>query len=160
MRTAFRSSEARGVPPGGGAMRACSAAAIALGCGSLLGCASGAAERRTDEVAAPQMSSADQAVQVDRLDEINRICQRKAGIAVPRCWNDEYMRTGKKFEAQVTLMIVVSAGGQAEDVKIIGSTTSSKELQKCITDEARGWAYPEGKVSAHVNCSFFLRSSM
>lgn len=123
------------------------------------GCASGSAERRP-QAAAPEQSSADQSIQLDRIDEINRLCQRKAGIAVPRCWNDEYQRTGKKFEAQVTLMIVVNAAGTAEDVKVIGSTAKSKELEACLMDQARTWSYPEGKVSVPVNCSFFLRSSM
>src|SRR4051794_39956379 len=99
-----------------------------LGFPLLLGaCASGPAERRAEGQAVPAMSSGDQSMQVDRIDEINRLCQRKAGIAVPRCWNDEYMRTGKKFEAQVTLMIVIDAGGRAEDVKVIGST-ATKDL--------------------------------
>ncbi|MCS6915028.1 MAG: AgmX/PglI C-terminal domain-containing protein [Myxococcales bacterium] len=134
---------------------------LLLGSGLLLhACASGSASRRNQGSAGEATSDEQQAIQQDRIDEITRLCARKANTAVVRCWNEEYMRTGKKFEAHVTLMIVVSPAGTAEQVRVVASTSKSKDLQECLIQEARSWSYPEGKVSAPVNCSFFLRSSM
>lgn len=123
-------------------------------------CASGSASKRGQGAAGDTASDEQQAIHQDRIDEITRLCARKANTAVVRCWNDEYMRTGKKFEAHVTLMIVVSPAGTAEQVRVVSSTARSRELEECLVQEARSWSYPEGKVSAPVNCSFFLRSSM
>lgn len=124
------------------------------------GCSGGAAEKPAAASSADQIAQ-QQAIQPDRIEEIRRICTRKAGSAVPRCWSSEYDRThNRKYTAQVTLMIVVAPEGQATDVQVIAREGTTPELEKCLIDEARAWTYPSGSVPAPVNCSFFLQSSM
>lgn len=122
-------------------------------------CGGGASQPRV-EPAQREVMSSEVAADPERLDEIQRLCNRKAGTAVPSCWNDEYMRTRKKFEAQITLMLQINPAGRADEVRIVSTSTQSKELLECLVREAKGWSYPEGKVPIFVNCSFFLRSSM
>jgi TonB family protein len=70
------------------------------------------------------------------------------------------MRTRKKFEAQVSLLIVVAPDGKAQEVKVVSSSAKSRDLETCLVEAARSWSYPEGKVAAPVHCSFYLKSSM
>lgn len=124
-------------------------------------CGGGAASQpRVEPAQREVMSSEGGEADSERMDEIQRLCNRKAGTAVPSCWNDEYMRTRKKFEAQITLMLQINPGGRADEVRVVSTSTQSKELLDCLVREAKGWSYPEGKTPLFVNCSFFLRSSM
>ncbi len=128
----------------------------------LSGCAGAAGEKAATATATNDETMAQQqAIQPDRIDEIRRICMRKANSAVPACWSREYERThNQKMTAQVTLQIVVAPGGTAQEVRVIAEKGGSKELDQCLVDEAKSWTYPEGTMPAPVECTFFLQSSM
>lgn len=139
---------------------------------SLVGCSAGTQEARpsgqggsvggaavtAEGGGAPAPAGTDE---IDRMEEVRRVCARKASSAMARCWNQEFERTrNRKLEAQVEVLIMVSPGGTAESVKVIGNAGGSKELEACVAEEVRGWTYPEGRTATPVNCRFFLRSTM
>lgn len=120
-----------------------------------------ASQDPTEAAAAAAAASISAPDENDRMDAVRRVCARKANSSMPRCWNAEYERThNRKIEAQVEVLIVVSPGGTAEDVKVIGNQGSSAEMTACVAEEVRSWTYPEGTRSTPVNCRFVLRSTM
>lgn len=135
----------------------------------MLSCAGGGAVTQRREPATPaeaEQQQIQQGVQQERVEEIERICSRKAASTVPRCWALEYEAAkdkvaARKLEAQITLMIIVAPDGRAQEIKVVGrSGGGGKSLEDCLVEEARSWGYPEGKVAAPVYCSFYLKSSM
>src|SRR5215210_7693601 len=87
----------------------------------MLSCAEGAAVQRSRPVSAAEseQQQVQMGVQQDRMDEIQRICSRKASSTIPRCWAVDYERApdklaARKIEAQITLMIMVGPDGRAQ----------------------------------------------
>lgn len=130
-------------------------------------CSTGAQETRPPATGAATSaaegatSSATGTEDTDRMEEVRRVCSRKAASAMSRCWNQEFERThNRKMEASIEVLIMVTPGGTAESVKVIGNAGGSKELAGCVAEEAQSWTYPEGKNATPVNCRFLLRSTM
>jgi outer membrane biosynthesis protein TonB len=94
----------------------------------------------------------------ERAEAIRRVCNRKAGTDLGRCWSDEAGRKqDPKFEARVNLTITVSPGGSATDVKVLNPSSELRTLEQCIVDSAKSWTYPTGQTEVPVQCGFYLR---
>ena len=59
------------------------------------------------------------------------------------CYNKEVERTGKKFEGNLTLSIVVQPGGKANPVKITESSVKSPEMEACVIEDVKSWEWPD-----------------
>lgn len=94
----------------------------------------------------------------ERAEAIRRVCNRKAGTELGRCWSDEAgRRKDPKFEARITVEITVSPGGSATAVKVLNPSSDQRTLEQCIIDSAMSWSYPDGQTEVPVQCPFFLR---
>jgi len=87
-------------------------------------------------------------VTAEQNDAIDALFRRKAP-ALQRCWQEEYERTqNRKVEGDLSLQMVISTGGKANDVKVLTSTINSPPIEKCVVAEVTGWSFPEGPGTA------------
>jgi hypothetical protein len=112
------------------------------------GCAESTAQQRAPASGAQAVESEQStvdpsAVSQEKLDELNQFFYRKMGPLQYRCYNDEVERTHKKYEGNLSLSLIVRPGGRATDVKVIGSTLNSPEIERCVVDEIKQWGWPD-----------------
>lgn len=99
----------------------------------------------------------------ERGEEVRKVCSRKASTSsdMSRCWMQEAERRGgKKFEAEVRVMLYVSPEGKATEVTVLNPNAEMSSLEACIVDAVKGWSYPSGQTVAPAQCSFHLRPIM
>ena len=120
------------------------ALAIAL---VLAGCGGSSPEPATPAVApagAPAEDRSSQMVAPEKMDEIERSLARKRTV-MSRCLaiaidNKELPRNSK---GKVTLEIVISPNGKADNVKIVRATVESPMLNSCVIDRIKEIQFPE-----------------
>lgn len=99
----------------------------------------------------------------ERGEEVRKVCSRKAQTSsdMSRCWMQEAERRGgKKFEAEVRLMLYVSPEGRAQEVNVLNPVAEMGQLEACIVEAVKGWSYPSGQTVVPAQCSFHLRPIM
>jgi hypothetical protein len=151
-------------------MLGCGALILGLGGAGLSGCTD--EPKQVRHTPRPYNKSGGEPVQVEtptventeeRGEEVRKVCSRKAQTSsdMSRCWMQEAERRGgKKFEAEVRVMLYVSPEGKAQDVTILNSTPALTQLEACIAEAVKGWSYPTGQTVAPAQCSFYLRPIM
>ncbi|HEU4732145.1 MAG TPA: AgmX/PglI C-terminal domain-containing protein [Kofleriaceae bacterium] len=80
----------------------------------------------------------------EKMDEINRDLDRKRPI-VSRCLAIavDNKELPKNSAGKITLEIVISPAGKAEDIKIVRSTLESKTLTSCVVHHVEEIQFPE-----------------
>ncbi len=83
-------------------------------------------------------------VTADQMDEIQRMFVRK-GSAVSRCLSIaiDNKELPKNSRGKVTLGVVISTSGKANDVKIIKASLESKSLSDCVVNKVKEIQFPE-----------------
>lgn len=98
----------------------------------------------------------------ERAAEVRKVCTRKAQTSpdISRCWMQESERNGgKKFEAEIRIMMLVGPDGQAQEANVLNGG-ERKDLEGCVLEAVKGWSYPTGQTVTPVQCNFFLRPIM
>jgi len=80
----------------------------------------------------------------EKMDEINRSLERKRPV-MSRCLGIavDNKELPKNSSGKVTLEIVISPNGKAEDVKIVRATLESKTLNECLINRVKEISFPE-----------------
>lgn len=83
-------------------------------------------------------------VSPDTMDEIQRMFVRK-GNAVSRCLSFavDNKELPKNSHGKVTLGVVISRSGKADEVKVIKATLESKSLNDCVVNKVKEIQFPE-----------------
>lgn len=129
--------------PARAAVRALLAAALLAGCGGKHAdttpvAADGAAGDASAHASGGEM------VPPEKMDEINRSLERKRQI-MAHCLatavdNKELPRNAR---GKVTVEIVISPNGRAEDVKVVRASLESKTLNDCVISHVKEIQFPE-----------------
>jgi TonB family protein len=129
--------------PGRAAVRALVAAALLAGCGSKhADTTPAAADGAAGEPSA--RASGGEMVPPEKMDEINRSLERKRQI-MAHCLatavdNKELPRNAR---GKVTVEIVISPNGRAEDVKVVRASLESKTLNECVISHVKEIQFPD-----------------
>jgi hypothetical protein len=127
--------------------------------GAALGCGGG---QRADPAPAggaqespAQTSGGDATVPPDKIDEITHMLERKRS-AMSRCLsmavdNKELPRNA---QGKVTLEIVISPAGTADQVKIVRATVQSKMLEDCVIGHVKEIAFPQIPVPFETSFTY------
>jgi len=96
------------------------------------------------EAAAPASGGGEATVPPDKIDEITHMLERKRS-AMSRCLsmavdNKELPRNA---QGKVTVEIVISPAGTADQVKIVRATVQSKMLEDCVIGHVKEIAFPQ-----------------
>jgi len=95
-------------------------------------------------------------VDAEQHDAIERVLARKIP-ELQACWQEEYEKTkNRKLEGNVSLMMVVSAGGKASKVDILESTIKTPAIEQCVVTAVRSWNFPEGKADVPIRKTVHL----
>jgi hypothetical protein len=92
------------------------------------------------EQAAPQ----GEMVPPEKMDEVNRLLERKRTI-MSRCFATavDNKELPKNSSGQITLELVIAPGGKADVVKIVRATLESKTLNECVIGHIKNTQFPE-----------------
>jgi hypothetical protein len=79
----------------------------------------------------------------EKMDEVQRLLERKQGI-VSRCLATavDNQELPKNSRGKMTLEIVISEAGKANDVKVVNSSLDSPKLQTCVVDIVKEIQFP------------------
>ena len=93
-----------------------------------------------ETVAAP---SSGVMVPPEKMDQIQRLLERKQGI-VSRCLATavDNQELPKNSRGTMTLELVISEAGKADDVKVVNSSLESPKLQTCVVDIVKEIQFP------------------
>lgn len=124
-------------------LRALLLAGIAIGCGGKHADTTPTTGGGAGGETAERASGGDQ-VSPETMDEINRSLDRKRPI-VSRCLAIavDNKELPKNSSGKITLEIVISPAGKAEDVKIVRSTLESKTLTSCVIHHVEEIQFPQ-----------------
>jgi hypothetical protein len=136
-----RTAMARAMIPA--VMATCALAMAGLGCGGGQR-ADPAPAGGGQEAPAPAAGGGDATVPPDKIDEITHMLERKRS-AMSRClsmavYNKELPRNA---QGKVTVEIVISPSGTADQVKIVRATVQSKMLEDCVIGHIKEIAFPQ-----------------
>lgn len=97
------------------------------------------------EVAAeePQVAEDSDMVPMEKMDEIQRLLERKQPI-VARCLASaiDAKELPKNSRGKMTLAIVISEAGKADDVKVVNKRLESAVLETCVIDHVKAIQFP------------------
>lgn len=94
---------------------------------------------------AEQAASQDgEMVPPEKMDEVNRLLERKRAI-MSRCFATavDNKELPKNSSGQITLELVIAPGGKADMVKIVRATLESKTLNECVIRHIKDTQFPE-----------------
>lgn len=80
----------------------------------------------------------------EKMDEIERAFRRKSD-SVSRCLGMvvEAKELPKNSRGKITLGVVISKDGKAEDIKVLKATLESKSLTDCVIGKVKEIPFPE-----------------
>jgi hypothetical protein len=97
------------------------------------------------ETEAPVASEGEnEMVPPEKMDEIERLLARKQGI-MSRCLASavDSKELPTRARGKLTLEIVISESGKANDVQVIRTSLESPKLQTCVVDAVKAIQFPE-----------------
>ncbi|MBS1117841.1 MAG: hypothetical protein H6Q90_69 [Deltaproteobacteria bacterium] len=99
-------------------------------------------------------------VTADQMDDIQRMFVRKAN-AVSRCLSVaiDSKDLPKNSRGKVTLGVVISPNGKANDVKVIKATLESKALNECVMEKVKEIQFPEIPKSYETTYTYAFEAS-
>jgi TonB family protein len=92
----------------------------------------------------PVANQGGEQVPPEKMDEINRNLERKRPV-MSRCLGIavDNKELPKNSRGKVTLEIVISPSGKADNVKVVRSSLESKTLNECLINHVKEISFPE-----------------
>jgi hypothetical protein len=121
------------------------------------------------------------AISPEKFEELDMYFRKKADHLAHVCYNAEVEKTGKKFEGNLTLSMVIHGSGKkapadgeegdsghakAQAIKVTGSTLrmiggeagTGKGIEECVIAEVQSWEWPDVPANAPYSGSLSFKS--
>jgi TonB family protein len=135
--------------------------ALALALGSwVTACASrdaGPREPRYNIIRNEQGPPPSGGIPPDKEAEIQLVLQQRE-VSTRKCYQDILNeRQDRNFQGTVKVLIAISPGGQATDVRVVGGTLGDREVEACLVETIRAFEFPQVAQAGEVQYEFRFR---
>jgi hypothetical protein len=124
-----------------------------------LGCASDGPkqEPRYTIIKNPEPEVEQSGIPADKQEEIQLVLKQREP-SVRKCYQDVLNdKHDRGFQGTVTVLIHFEPPGKATDVRVIGSTLNSPEVEGCLAAQLKAFEYPELQQGGDFQHEYMFR---